>query len=305
MKEYRGFVTVATGERFIKMANNLLLSYRKFSDNKYPFCLITDCEGAKWGGEFDNIVIMESPHYSYLDKLLVPNITPYDETIFIDADCSIVNNVSFLFDLFNENNSDVSCLGRKKLINEENHPYMFGEKAVERFALTYFISFNGGVYYFRQSPMLRHFMDRLIKEWFPAYEELELITFRNGLKGDEPLIGLGMAVMNMSPLNIDFDVMYMLHHKEDFQSLHWNQKRRVCSFYTYDHWVSPRILHWHSSHVDSLKYDYYNYVLLKSDNLLTRLKNLCIVLVVRVNKNTSKLLRKTSRRIKKALGVKG
>ena len=41
----RGFITVATGDKFYKLAKNLVLSYRKFGRGTYPFGVITDERG--------------------------------------------------------------------------------------------------------------------------------------------------------------------------------------------------------------------------------------------------------------------
>ena len=86
----RGFVTVATGKFFYRLAKNLAMSYRLFSEQKYPFCVITDKKGAKKLKKyFDDVVVCKEPHYSYLDKMSVYELSPYEETVFIDADSSI------------------------------------------------------------------------------------------------------------------------------------------------------------------------------------------------------------------------
>jgi alpha-N-acetylglucosamine transferase len=38
---------------------------------------------------FDDIVIIDNPSFSFLDKLRLVDLAPYDETIFIDADSLI------------------------------------------------------------------------------------------------------------------------------------------------------------------------------------------------------------------------
>ena len=52
----RGFVTIATGaERYFQIAENLLLSYRKFASVKYPFAIICDRKN-NYTSEFDNVI---------------------------------------------------------------------------------------------------------------------------------------------------------------------------------------------------------------------------------------------------------
>lgn len=48
----RGFITVATGDYYCWLAQNLAMSYRLFSEQKYPLYVITDKTG---GGQIEKI----------------------------------------------------------------------------------------------------------------------------------------------------------------------------------------------------------------------------------------------------------
>ena len=90
---------MATGKRlYYVLAQNLLISYRLHNPDPQPFALICDRRN-EITEEFDDVVIMDSPSFSFNDKLRLADLTPYDETIFIDADCLVVRNLSGLWDI--------------------------------------------------------------------------------------------------------------------------------------------------------------------------------------------------------------
>lgn len=96
----QGFVTIATGdERYYHMALNLLHSYRQNCSQPMRFALIADRHNA-FTEEFDDVVILENPTNSWMDKLTLLQKCPYDENIFIDADCLVYRDINFFWDIF-------------------------------------------------------------------------------------------------------------------------------------------------------------------------------------------------------------
>ena len=82
----RGFITIATGKsHYYKIAANLLLSYRFFSKNPYPFAIIAE-EHNEYTELFDDVIITTEAMRSFTDKFLLLKLCPYDETIFFDAE---------------------------------------------------------------------------------------------------------------------------------------------------------------------------------------------------------------------------
>ena len=106
----RGFVTIATGnEKYYRLADNLLRSYRANSNADAPFAIICDREN-ELTKDFDQVIKVDEPSCSYMDKLLLYRYAPYDETIFIDADCLVFSDLSGLWEDFSDAD-DVSCYG--------------------------------------------------------------------------------------------------------------------------------------------------------------------------------------------------
>ena len=96
----RGFITIATGkELYYQLAQNLLKSYRLYSRNPMPFAILCDRENT-YTEQFDQTVILEHPLNSFWDKFELLVKAPYDETIFIDADCLAYADLNEYWDYF-------------------------------------------------------------------------------------------------------------------------------------------------------------------------------------------------------------
>ena len=252
----RGFITVATGSYYCRLAQNLAMSYRLFTNRTYPLYAITDQKGAKMLRRyFDGVVVMESPTYTFMDKIAVYENTPFDETVFIDADMNIVDDISFLFDDFEQNGSEFSCIGERREITETMRPNHFGDEAIQSLGLTHFIAFNGGVYYFKKSPEADECIRYIYDELVPLYGDYKMKVFRIGQMADEPLCGLAMEVLGMRPLDTDKDLMKLI---QDIRTYSWDMNRRKCSFIWYGKRVSPLMPHYGTHNTRTKEYVYFN-----------------------------------------------
>lgn len=98
----RGFVTVATGsEQYYIVAANLLKSYRYFAKEPLPFAILADQEN-EYTALFDDVIILENPQRSYMDKVFLLNHIPYDETLFVESDILVYKDITCFFDAFEE-----------------------------------------------------------------------------------------------------------------------------------------------------------------------------------------------------------
>lgn len=96
----RGFVTVATGsDHYYRLAANLLKSYRLFAKNPLPFAILCDREN-EHTALFDHVILLENPRKSYMDKVFLLNHIPYDETLFVESDILVYQDITFFFDAF-------------------------------------------------------------------------------------------------------------------------------------------------------------------------------------------------------------
>lgn len=184
----KGFLTIAFGEKYRRMANNLLQSYRTHG-GKEAFAIVTEEEDVNTKN-FDTVIIRKPDRIGFMSKLMIDTYTPYDDTIFIDADCLVGSNIDWWFSKFEENGSHVSVFGWNidigtTLSNPEN--YYFQYRKCSCYNVEYIPSFNGGVYFLKKGEVssqvfsdARKFVDDKFDGGFLCY-------------GDEPNIALAMA----------------------------------------------------------------------------------------------------------------
>lgn len=117
MDKKKGVITIATGDEwYYEIAVNLLRSYRLCSESPFPFAILTDSEN-HYTREFDDVLISPETSGSYMDKLLLGQNLPHEETIFIDADCLAYGDLNELFEVFSVAD-DFSCLGNVPQISD-------------------------------------------------------------------------------------------------------------------------------------------------------------------------------------------
>lgn len=193
----RGFVTIATGkDHYYKIARNLLYSY-KLHAGAYPFAIICDRENA-YTSEFDKVVLLNDPAESYLDKLRLFDCLPYDETIFIDADCLVYGDIDRWWELFGQGD-DFSVFGYAYKDLSVKKGWFRTEGMKEYREKIHFVpTFTGGVYYLRNTDVCREVFE-IAKDAAKHYYEYPFAMFKD--PADEPVIALGMAVMNCHPID--------------------------------------------------------------------------------------------------------
>lgn len=201
----RGFCTIATGSyEYSKLAHNLLLSYRRFSTEKYPFTVITD-KTNELLEQFDDVIIINDSNRSFLDKLLLFQIIPYDETIFIDADSLAYGDLGRIFEYF-EDADDVSCLGKTLPENSIKGWFRKEDTGAYKESIEYTIWMHGGIYFIRKTPEVLSFFDTCVdiannyKKYFFRFQYLTE-------PADEPIVAMAMAIHKFHPIDPKPEIM--------------------------------------------------------------------------------------------------
>lgn len=191
----KGFVTVATGkEQYYVLARNLLRSYRDNCENPVRFAVIADKEN-EYTEEFDDIVILKNPSYSWMDKMEILNVCPYDENIFIDADCLIYKDINFLWEIF-KRADDFSCFGEELPLNSKEG--WFTPEAAKKYRIHFITHLHGIMYFVRPGDKIDE-MYNLCQKIISDYDSINFRAF-NDVLADEPVFALAMAVMNFHPV---------------------------------------------------------------------------------------------------------
>lgn len=218
----KGFVTIATGnDRYYIMARNLLRSYRQNCDQPMPFALIADREN-EFTAEFDDVVILDQPTHSWMDKMRLLDCCPYDENLFIDADCLVYRDINFLWDLY-QNADDFSSFGKALPLDDQSG--WFTNQAADVYPIKFCTHLHGMLYFIRKSDTLAH-MKALCDDIIANYEKVTFKGFNDKL-ADEPVYALAMAVMNLHPVDRQPEYYCFVPYATKFAS---NYARRTVAF---------------------------------------------------------------------------
>lgn len=215
----RGFVTLATGrERFLEMAVDMVLSLREHTD--LPVGLIADrslSERARrdFAPVFDEVTLLAD---RFIDgrvrKFGVAAASPFEETVYIDADSIVLGSLDHLFDALAEH--DVALLGEQLTRDDdENHHGFSTRRLMERFGLERYLKTNSGVFAFRRPQAVD-----VMEAWRTCFLEevrprLRWSILRGAWLGDEIAIGIVGGRMRLGTLPTPH-VMYWPH---EFESL--------------------------------------------------------------------------------------
>ena len=198
MESNKGFITVATGsEKYYILAYNLLRSFRYHSKSPMPFAILCDRHNT-WTEAFDEVVTIENPAFSFFDKLRILDLSPFDETIFIDADSLVYKDLSGLWDLF-KNSPDVGVLGAKYPIDSNEGWWKAENLGDLRDKVDYKITCQGGIYFIRNNGKDLPAFIETCKFIQDHYLDYHFSIFETKLE-DETILCLASAVHHFLPV---------------------------------------------------------------------------------------------------------
>ena len=201
----RGIVTIATGsDRYYSMAKNLLHSIRVVSPDT-NVAIITDNKNP-YKQEYDDVIILSTPHNSYLDKIDLLINCPYDENIFLDADSLMYKNIDYLWSEF-LSGSDFSYLGERLPLNSKDGFFEY-ENVKDKldFPVHYIPRLHGGLYYIRSGEYCKT-MWNLCMKIKANYKSYNFKIFTE--PADEPIISLAAAIMDSTVVERINDICFL------------------------------------------------------------------------------------------------
>lgn len=188
-----GFITIATGDlKYHKMAYILLQSYRLSTKKPLPFAVITDCD-SEYTANFDIVIKLKNATKSYMDKITMLSLVPFDQTIFIDSDCIVYNDLNSLFDLF----TPELCFSAFGKISESNGWYKKDNLGEYADRVNDIIDFHGGIYFMKRCKLL----SEVYKDAVNISNNYTFYQFKGFSKpADEPILALSMAANGLKPI---------------------------------------------------------------------------------------------------------
>ncbi len=242
-----GILTVATGKkRYIDMAKTLAISL-ELNFPSVSRAIVTDSNDPELKKLFSHIIPADkSIQLSFLQKVNIYNYSPYQKTLFIDADCMVVRSIKFLFDLFN--GKHVSVMG--KTITDGK---LFGTQLAEvkqKIKFDFMPVFNGGVYYFEKSIEAKKVFEDA-NYVIDNYVSLGINKHRGDL-ADEPIMAFAMAMNNMEPVDDNAKGMYTpVGQNGQFKM---DVLKGYCTFMKREQEVNPAIMHFGGGYPEAFHY---------------------------------------------------
>lgn len=182
-----GIVVMAYGDRqYHRQARNLALSLRRHA-SRMARALLTDNPACPAADLYDDVVALDPPPArDCRAKLHLDLLTPYRRTLFIDADCLVLQPLDGLLDRF---------AGQEFAVHGHNATdgYWYADIAETRRRADqpWLPKISSGLLYFEESERVRCLFSRA-RSLVAAYHEFGFATFAGGI-ADEPLLSLAMA----------------------------------------------------------------------------------------------------------------
>ena len=244
----KGFITVATGkEQYYEIARNLLLSYRFTTKEPLPFAILCEEEN-EYTKEFDVVKVYPKATRSYLDKLEMFDLLPFDINIFIDADCLAFRDINRLFDIF-ESADDFCCYGRVLPLDDKTGWFEYENLSADlKNQIDYVVGLHGGIYYIRKTEKAKKVLEDA-KNFSKTYSDYK---FKGKFEtpGDEPVVALSMAVNKCKPIPHDFSSLICWWEHENLFDLNIINKTAFCKPLN----TKTDIVHWGTRFTKSIPY---------------------------------------------------
>jgi len=201
--------------------------------------LVTDSTKPGLKKVFDHIIPVDKSFGTGLvQKIHLDRYSPFDETIFIDADCTIIEPIEHLFDQFAKR--FVSSLSFREDGREDLTVFGDVESLKRKLELKTVFNLHGGLIYFIRSSTTTEVYDTA-RALLPRYDELGLQRLA-GEENDEPLLALAMAKYGQATLTRDGSrIVTPLKHSGVFRIDVLNQ---TCHLRWGEHFFEPSIIHW-------------------------------------------------------------
>lgn len=196
----RGFVTIATGaDWYYQLAENLVASYRLFTDKPYPFAIMCDRENGHTK-HFDQVLLFTPGEHSFFDKFRLLKCAPFDETIFIDADCLAYGNLNEFWDYFSRAD-DFSAAGYNVPADSSRGLFQLDGIGDYRERISWKPSIHGGLYFIRKGSVCDAIYADCMKiaENYTDYHWADICA----PYADEPVLCLAMAANGCRALDAD------------------------------------------------------------------------------------------------------
>lgn len=259
----QGIIYYNRGQSCIVRLMVSIQSLRKFYDGNITILMENyDYNQINWFLEKHKISVInldsEQLDNTYVRKIIVSQLSPYDKTIFIDADTLIVGNIDELFidienyDLCVTQFSNWLSSGKTISRRIKNYKKYLGDEIISK-AVSYGPAINTGIYAFIKN-------SRIFNDWL----EIARIGQSNRLYiPDEIACQILLPKYNIKILDSKFNTSVKFgQNQEDKRIIHYHGRKHCRKFNLAELWIKEFINLLHNerdnigSIIDNIKYDY-------------------------------------------------
>ncbi|MGB0370234.1 MAG: hypothetical protein ACPGN3_02710 [Opitutales bacterium] len=247
-----GILTIAFGKRrFIKQAENLAISLKEHMP-ELPIALVTDNPDYR-NPHFQEIIPLDkSLGRGVVQKLHLHTYSPFEETLFIDADSLCLKPFTDQLEAIRKHGFSPIWSGFKFL--GQSDPYLEDlDFTLKTLGIERLAKFNGGVYYFDRSP----FAKKVIETAHQIHErcvELKIRNFDSGGPNDETVYGLALEIAGREAYNAWGK--FMKTPIRAIKPVRLDPKANICEFVDKHGLQQPAILHFAGPWTSSLEYKF-------------------------------------------------
>ncbi len=230
-----GIITIAQGSnRYIEMAKMLAFSLIQTNPD-IKRAVISDAPETEFEGLFDIYIPYNSSYGDgFSQKLCLDKYSPFEETLFIDADCLVVKSLNDAIRFFKPH--QFAVFGDQISTGEW---YMDVAAMCKKFNVPSIPLFNGGVYYFKRGETATNIYTTA-REIRDQYFQIEIDDFR-GSMADEPLMAIAMAINKVEA--VDDQALIMRTPIGINGALKIDVLNEVCAFDKQGEKAEPAIMH--------------------------------------------------------------
>lgn len=201
-----GYVVIALDDtRYLDIAANLALSVRRHEARPISVLINRAVRfNPAYAGLFEHVVtIADDPAIrGAMNKARLFDLTPYDRTLYVDADCLLFSpRIEFFWRKYR---GQAFAVEGHKQTKGPVFACSLGEKDAavlcELLALPFLSVFNAGVMYFERTPASKAVFDKVLE--FYGGPHRDAISYRykhEGEYADEPFFGAAMASLGIAP----------------------------------------------------------------------------------------------------------
>ncbi len=244
------------------MACNLAMSFLLWNDTaSIKFFLVTDCPQfipLKLKDKIDVVSIAPgSLGEGFSTKLHMDKFAYTRQTMFIDADCLVYQNLAAAFNTFEGH--AVSVIGYKRYAGKDIGFCKDIATVMANTGISYFPLLCGSVYYFEKGQLVTDIFN-YARSLLKLYHKIGLVSLRNK-ENEEPLIAIAMAQFNQQPVNdtglIKADRMFyefLDTNVIEGKARLWNKEKIPVPEYSELKLATPAIVHFNAYYAELYEY---------------------------------------------------